>query len=268
VNHARKRITVVFRGSSVSSDWAANFKLRFIDMKLHGPKSDGPAYGKVHAGFYNYLFGPTKKGYDGRTVSKADSILGRLHLLFAEHSDYTLYVTGHSLGAALSTLFSFRAAHDNDIPNKPVMNISFASPYVGDSDFLENFQEREKTGHIRHLRVTNEDDVVPLLPNMGFEGLMPVPYKHVGLNLKFYKDKGWTRRSFLRISYPQPGSWMSGIWRTWDNNLLTGITFSAMQNHKCSEYRTRIDQAKDELNSLPSLEVLYHDKKHTGELFK
>jgi hypothetical protein len=194
--------------------------------------------------------------------------LGKLQPLFAKHSDYKLYVTGHSLGAALSTLFTFRAAHYDGIPNMPVVNISFASPYVGDWKFQEKFIELEKEEKIRHLRVSNEDDVVPLLPNIGFGRLMIVPFKHVGLNLRFYKDEGWTRRSFLRISYPQPGSWMSGIWRTWDNNLLAGITSSAIQNHTCSEYRTRIDQAKEELNTLPSLKDLYYDKKHTGELFQ
>jgi hypothetical protein len=64
----------------------------------------------------------------------------------------------------MSALFVFQAANDAGIPIKPIVNISFASPYVGDSEFQQHFEALEKQGKIRHLRVTNEDNVVSLAP--------------------------------------------------------------------------------------------------------
>ena len=66
----------------------------------------------------------------------------------------------------MSALFGFRAAHDTGIPIKPIVNISFASPYVGDSEFQQHFEALEKQGKIRHLRVTNKDNVVSLAPSI------------------------------------------------------------------------------------------------------
>jgi hypothetical protein len=40
---------------------------------------------------------------------------------------------------------------------------------------------------IRHLQVTNAGDVVPLLPIFGFNGCLPILYKHVGMNLILYE---------------------------------------------------------------------------------
>ena len=52
-----------------------------------------------------------------------------------------VYVTGHSLGAALATLAGFYLSCDPEIP-KPVSSISFASPRVGDASFLNVVQVR------------------------------------------------------------------------------------------------------------------------------
>ncbi len=268
INHLKKRITVVFRGSTVPKDWLVDFRLVFTAMKLHGPQSDGPVIGKVHKGFYAYLYGDTKLGIDQRTISKAETILGELQALFLKHSDYKLYVTGHSLGAAMSTLFAFRAAYDTGIPNKPLVNVSFASPYVGDSDFRQHFEELEKQGKIRHLRVTNEDDVVPLAPFVGLHWGLPTLYKHVGLNLKLYRNKGMFHQSLIKISYPQLDSWTNGMSRAWDNMFLGGVSLSTVANHSCVEYRNRLEAAKDELNNLSDLESLYRDETVTGSLLK
>jgi predicted lipase len=268
INHLKKRITVVFRGSSVPKDWLVDFRLVFTPMKLHGPESEGPVIGKVHKGFYCYLYGNTQLGIDQRTISKAETILGELQALFLKHSDYRLYVTGHSLGAALSTLFAFRAAYDIGIPIKPIVNISFASPYVGDSEFRQHFEELEKQGKIRHLRVTNEDDVVPLAPFVGLHWGLPILYKHVGLNLKLYRNKGMFRKSLLKVSYPQLDSWTNGMSRAWENRFFGGITPLCAAYHSCVQYRNRLEGAKDELDNLSDLESLYHDEKVTGSLFK
>jgi hypothetical protein len=70
----------------------------------------------------------------------------------------TVAVTGHSLGAALATLYvadNFRAK-----PLSTPLLCTFASPRVGDPVFARNFNRLEITS----WRIVNELDVVPKLP--------------------------------------------------------------------------------------------------------
>lgn len=83
-----------------------------------------------------------------------------------EYKDYGLLVTGHSLGGALTQLLSFMLAGSQraDFLPKPILGISFASPVVGDQVFREVSQEFEKERKLRHIRVSNKNDVVPGTP--------------------------------------------------------------------------------------------------------
>eukprot|EP00548_Thalassiothrix_antarctica_P004539 CAMPEP_0194137896 /NCGR_PEP_ID=MMETSP0152-20130528/7731_1 /TAXON_ID=1049557 /ORGANISM="Thalassiothrix antarctica, Strain L6-D1" /LENGTH=76 /DNA_ID=CAMNT_0038835097 /DNA_START=50 /DNA_END=277 /DNA_ORIENTATION=- len=71
---------------------------------------------------------------DDPSNRKYDVIMKECKILLEENPGYKLYVTGHSLGAALSSIFAFYAACDEDIP-KPVTCINFASPRVGNKSF-------------------------------------------------------------------------------------------------------------------------------------
>merc|ERR1712032_1724203 len=90
--------------------------------------------------------------------------MGRVHgeitSLLDKYDDYDLYFTGHSLGAALATLCATASSLSDDI-KKPIRLITFASPHVGQPDFIDAFQYLEKNGRIQHIRVTNGDDIVP-----------------------------------------------------------------------------------------------------------
>ena len=159
-----------------------------------------------------------------------------ISLLFNTYPDYKLWITGHSLGGALSTMFAFRAAMDSGVRNKPVINVSFASRFVGDHVFKEQFQKLEKTGMIRHLRITNEDDVVPLIPFC----------THVGMNLRLYNTTPW-RRFTYKMSYPKVGrSMFDELGRAISNNIFLGLTYKVLDNHLCPEYRHRLDNAAEE----------------------
>lgn len=165
----QKKITVVFRGSVTGNDWIQNVQATACDLKLPGYTTEANevnrvSFGKAHFGFYDYLFGDTMTGNDGRTISKSEEIMGRVTDLLFENPDYEVFFTGHSLGGALSTLMAFRAAaFDNEIKGT-VTNVSFASPFAGDQEFRDKFYELEINNKIKHLRVSNEDDVVPLIP--------------------------------------------------------------------------------------------------------
>lgn len=85
-----------------------------------------------------------------------------------------LWVTGHSLGAALSQLFMFDLALSSD--KIDAWNINFASPRVGNAVFVQHYQgcvgvpEQQ-----RSLRIQNVYDKVPCVPpeNLGYAHVSP-----------------------------------------------------------------------------------------------
>jgi hypothetical protein len=70
----------------------------------------------------------------------------------------SIEVTGHSLGAALATLYTMENAKTNKVPNPAIC--TFASPLVGDSTFAAAFNGLKLTS----WRVVNAQDLVPMLP--------------------------------------------------------------------------------------------------------
>ena len=78
----------------------------------------------------------------------------------------------------MSTLFAARAATFGQFGK--VTNVSFASPYCGDQGFRDHFYQLEQKNLIRHIRISNEEDVVPLIPFVAPNGIAPLEmYKHV-----------------------------------------------------------------------------------------
>jgi predicted lipase len=67
-------------------------------------------------------------------------------------------IAGHSLGAALATLYTLDNARTDQIQN-PVL-CTFASPFVGDSTFAAAFNALNLTS----WRIVNSPDIVPKLP--------------------------------------------------------------------------------------------------------
>jgi hypothetical protein len=70
----------------------------------------------------------------------------------------SIEVTGHSLGAALATLYTLENAFTDKIPNPGLC--TFASPFVGDSTFASAFDGLGLTS----WRIVNSPDIVPKLP--------------------------------------------------------------------------------------------------------
>lgn len=271
VSETEKKITVVFRGSVNLGDWWSNVQCNMTDFKLPGftssnNKDDRKTFGRVHEGFYKYLFEVTKAGANGSTKSKGEEIIGMLKGDFfdkAKYKDYSLYVTGHSLGAALSTMFAFRAAAFNEF-KKPVMNVSFASPYVGNQTFRNNFEDLERKRKIQHLRISNYQDVVPLIPAMTFPSQFCTTYKHVGMNIRMYDGDDFLAPSYRRF-YPKRGSFTDELRNSMHANILLGLSVGVIGKHLCPEYTKRLqhENMAKELRKL-SLDELYGNKDITG----
>eukprot|EP00573_Skeletonema_grethae_P001419 CAMPEP_0201690228 /NCGR_PEP_ID=MMETSP0578-20130828/3690_1 /ASSEMBLY_ACC=CAM_ASM_000663 /TAXON_ID=267565 /ORGANISM="Skeletonema grethea, Strain CCMP 1804" /LENGTH=515 /DNA_ID=CAMNT_0048175137 /DNA_START=160 /DNA_END=1707 /DNA_ORIENTATION=- len=271
VSPANKRVTVTFRGSVNANDWITNAWGLFVmtDFKLPGYTSEENAqrdtrqsYGRVHEGFYNYLFDKTKKGENESCKSKSEEIMGILTDLFEnECKGYSLCVTGHSLGGALSTLFAARAATFGQFGK--VTNVSFASPYCGGQEFRDHFYELEKKNLIRHIRISNEEDIVPLIPFVAPNGIAPPEmYKHVGMNIRMYNDSHLLFPK-CRLFYPKEGSLPNEVRNAALNNVPMGLSVGVISKHLCPEYCSRLESSSEELKKV-SVEGLYEDAGITG----
>ena len=277
VNHKRKRVTVCFRGSVTKKDWATDYEIfmKEVDNPMKHHASQEPTV-RVHNGFYDYLFTPSSrgvKGPNGEELSEYQEILQE-HLLpvLRENPGYKLYVTGHSLGAALATLFAFEVASapDSDIP-KPVSLFSIAGPYVGDISFRDAHQQLEAHGKLRHARVTNHKDLITIVPKFSFKwnifdqkSHVGSLFKHVGLNIKFYEGSAPFEISYPRVRTGYISGTIEEVWRGWDQALWNHFSWNPMAYwkwpfHSVREYSKRLDANK------PSMEAIYLNDLYSRE---
>jgi Lipase (class 3) len=223
VNHLRKRVTVVFRGSVSRQDWITDSKS--AQKKVNNPvvsllPGKAPEKIGIHSGFYEYLFSKDKEG-----IQRMEHILMDAKKLMKENPGYGFYCTGHSLGGklhcacdrmrnfeialltpsvsrtfffigALATLCGFFAAIDDVIVQEfPVVVVSIASPQVGCGAFCDAFHSLERSRRLQHLRVSNKEDVITHLPFLTLKATAFSPllaavfgpgnlYKHCGVQLE------------------------------------------------------------------------------------
>lgn len=269
IDHGRKRLTVVFRGSVTKQDFLADAA---IDMTCEkNPFADlfgQDALIKYHSGFYAYLLDEAKLTKSG--ANKYEEVMAQVLPLMKTNPTFKLYVTGHSLGGALATLFAFKVA-TSDLPiPKPVTCISIASPKVGDDSFRRAFQLMEDQGKLRHLRIANAKDPVTQVPPASMGALItkisPAAliyshirrggthneiYYHCGIKLKLFgpdEDRKW------RITYSN-GSLSQ-------DRLLPG-SVRQVSDHYCTEYNTRLALVKSDLCEI-YLNDLYSIKAASG----
>jgi len=92
-------------------------------------------------------------------------VVDAIRTLITANPGSTLTVTGHSLGAALATLLALDVVENNAFATPSV--ITFASPFVGDSQFARTYEAEVPNS----WRIANLVDLVPKLPppNWGFD---------------------------------------------------------------------------------------------------
>ena len=188
ISETNKRITVVFRGSESKSDW-------YYDLMILKTNILEDVYRNcsVHSGFYRQL----------HETDVYEQILEILKPLKEKYPDYAIYITGHSLGAALSTLFGFELAHEID---SDIIVVSFASPRVGNHVFRNVF---DKKSNLTHYRVSNDRDIVTAGPMINFQ--------HVGINIALSEDK-----CNIYKSYDYNQWWKFSLFHCWkvsDHNV-------------------------------------------------
>ena len=130
VSERRQTYILAYRGTVTGSDVAAD--IDFSQKEKYG--------GMVHEGFYDMW----KKEFD---LSKNEFRPGD-----------TIYVTGHSLGAAIATLTSYKLAKILDKCN--VICYLYSPPRIGDSIFMHKYAERVPN----HWAIINKVDMIPNMP--------------------------------------------------------------------------------------------------------
>jgi predicted lipase len=148
LNHDSKRVTVAFRGTNSVRDWVFN-----LQCCKHRVMYDR----RLHRGYCKQLF---KTNVYFRTIY-------RLKMALFLCPNYDVYVTGHSAGGALSTIFGYFAT--DDLSDTRITVVTFASPRTCNREFKEDFESKP---YLKQYRVTNQHDLVTLTPMY--------KYHHVG----------------------------------------------------------------------------------------
>ena len=133
---------VAFRGSANIQNWLDN-----IQFSQTSPYKNPDI--KVEKGFYK-IYSRFKK-----------DIIKTLISLKSKYNTERILLTGHSLGAAISTLLAYELKTEYNLFNQ-IQLITFGSPRVGNSQFVYDFTQNE----IKNNRLTHYYDIVPHVPQM------------------------------------------------------------------------------------------------------
>ena len=147
-------------------------------------------HGWVHSGFRNEL----------------DKLWEQLVEHMNKHQKKKIYVTGHSLGAAMATVATSRIEEFRGVEQLT----TFGSPRVGTRSFVKHIKTP-------HKRVVNNNDIVTRVP------LWLMGYKHHG-DLTYINFYGNVRKLTL-------WQMIKDKWRGWRNNALDGVA-----DHNMGDY--------------------------------
>ncbi len=146
-------IYLVFRGTANVADALSDLAVEQEDYKFI------PMGGKVSGGFQETYEGSDANPIEGDIITELDELI-------KTGSYDTLYITGHSLGAAVAVLAFPDLTQNTTI--KSVTMYNFAGPGVGNSDFTSAYEAEYDADHVS-WRVVNTNDLVPKLPPLGLD---------------------------------------------------------------------------------------------------
>ena len=142
ISREAKTLYMAVRGSVNKEDWSTNLTVGLAKLD-HYP-------GKCHAGYL-----------------KRSSMMSPANILqFARQNDLgTIVICGHSLGGAVSTLMALQLHQVSADSNVEIFNITFGSPYTGNSE-LSLYCQKEGIAH-KFLHYVNNLDPIPNLLSLG-----------------------------------------------------------------------------------------------------
>lgn len=147
VESISKSIWIVFRGSSSALNWLDDFQVKQVDYTTWNTCIGC----KVHKGFYR------------ATINLKNKTIEHIGILQKNYPTYDIYISGHSLAAAIGDLMSMELA----IQQMKSSVYIYGKPRVGNQEYSE-FYSKTITNHYRH---THNKDIVPHTPPRYLEGL-------------------------------------------------------------------------------------------------
>jgi len=192
-------IVLAFRGTEGFNtyDWSTDFDFKWMDLKEAGNVHLGflEALGLTsrdkkdtmkHMGSHDKSSNPSKSGLgDGVTKNHEkslafDDITFKVKKLMKKHPNAKLFITGHSLGGALASLYPVMLHYFNEHvdPERIGAVYTFGQPRVGDQKFSDYASEILKGKYFRYVYC---NDMVPRIP---FDG-RSMKFKHFGTSIYF-----------------------------------------------------------------------------------
>lgn len=186
-NESSNRAVISFIGTEMKSEWQSDFQYQQVAPTILNGYQNGIL---VHKGFYNIYLAARDKLWNWWNQN----------MFWVD----TLYIIGHSLGGALSTIcaFDFADALLNKEPQitldmqyplqttgttgdtiKLPIHYSFGAPRSGNPKYAEIFNQRMPAS----IRVNNTEDIVPQLPLATFNSYT---YEQTGGNIPFTESLG------------------------------------------------------------------------------
>lgn len=171
----KKRLVVVFRGTFDGKDILSDVKVNLVNLSHRSGAGNGRAPpGKVHSGFLKHL---SRGGGLERMLQRIDELAAGA----SSDAPVEVLITGHSLGAAVATLFtSLLLAPENggSAPSRAVplhvTLVTFGSPRCGDFTFALGLAGPHAGARLHTYRVQNEFDPISRVP-----WLLPTPGAYV-----------------------------------------------------------------------------------------
>ncbi|MGF1535545.1 MAG: lipase [Elainellaceae cyanobacterium] len=130
---------------------------------------NGRSIGKVHFGFYSF--------YTERLAEAVKAAVSSLD------PDVPLYISGHSLGSALSTFAAMDIGLSLPKFRQSTRIYSYAGPRVGDTEFIDAHNQLLPN----HYRIVNLADMIPMMP---LSRLLVQDFVHGGEQWSFLSQQG------------------------------------------------------------------------------
>jgi hypothetical protein len=157
-NTEYRAIFIGFRGSSNIQNWIDNLHI----SKISPYEEDDILVEKGFYSIYNAL---------------RPDVYRILNDLTDKYGTSNILLTGHSLGGAIATLFSFDFCYYNAYYNTFYI-ITFGSPRVGNDIFSSYFN----SCHVKSIRITHYYDMVPHVPEE------MLGYKHISQEVWYNEE--------------------------------------------------------------------------------
>ncbi|RHZ86973.1 hypothetical protein Glove_41g108 [Diversispora epigaea] len=205
-------IVVVFKGTTPT-----NFEDFVVDLMLQRVDAKSFVFGEVHEGFYSSLF-PQSENSSSRAnrASPYITIIRAIRSKAADILDHqatkginvnepqkkiNVWVTGHSLGAALASLFFARCLKSpKDLGPNCILKDGyvFGSPALGDKEFAAEFASYSNSPFDQQSilwRVIDDTDIITRIHGFEDSSILRVinkrsilNYVHVGEGIRFFQD--------------------------------------------------------------------------------